>query len=59
MVAQQCGPTGQHFQDVNDNGGADQMAFFKKQFPPIAIIQKDVPDLDFATDMLHSGIGLS
>lgn len=53
MPAEQASATGKHFKHINNNGSADQFAVSKKEFPPVAVINKDVPDFDMAADEFH------
>lgn len=55
MPTHEGSPTSEHFDDINDNGFADQFPVFKEDFPPIAVINEDVPDFDFAADEFHGG----
>ena len=55
MPAKQRGPTGKHFKYVDNNVFADQLAVGEKKFPPVAVIEEDVPDFDLTADEFHRG----
>lgn len=55
MPAKQRSPAGKHLEHVDDNGLANQLAVGEEEFPPVAVIKKDVPDFDFTADEFHKG----
>ena len=55
MPAKQRSSTGKHLKHIDDNGFADQLAVGEKEFPPVAVINEDVPDFDLTADEFHRG----
>ncbi len=55
MPAEQRSSTGKHFKHVNNDGFADQLLMANKEFPPVAVIDEDIPDFDLTADEFHRG----
>lgn len=55
MPAKQRSPAGKHFENINDNGLAHQLAGGEKKFPPVAVINEDIPDFNLTADEFHKG----
>jgi hypothetical protein len=55
MPAEQRSPAGKHFKHIDDNGRPDQLLVTNKEFPPIAVINEDVPDFNLTADEFHRG----
>ena len=45
---------GMFFKEV-ENGLAHQFAVFEKEFPPVTVINEDIPDFDLTADEFHKG----
>ena len=41
-ISQKDGSADQHFYDVGDDAGSNQMVVREKKFPPVAVVQQDV-----------------
>ena len=46
---------GKHFKHIKNNGFTNQFSMAKKEAPPVAVIDKNVPDLDMTADEFHRG----
>ena len=55
MVAKECSVADQHFQDVDNDGGANQLGMRQPETPPVAVIEKDISDFDLTADKFHGG----
>ena len=55
MPAQKRSSAGKHFKHIKNNGFTDQFSMAKKESPPIAVIDEDVPDFDMTADEFHRG----
>lgn len=55
MPAKQRGTAGKHFKHIGNNGGTHQLMVGEEEFPPITIINEDVPDFDLTADEFHRG----
>lgn len=55
MPAKQRSPAGKHFEHIDDNGRSDQFLMTNKEFPPIAVVNKNVSDFDLTADEFHKG----
>jgi len=55
MVAEERGAAGQHFKDINDNAGTNQLRVRQPEAPPVAFVEKDISDFDLTADKFHGG----
>lgn len=55
MVAEKRGAANQHFEDVDDDAGTNQLWVRQPETPPIAIVEKDISDFDMTADEFHKG----
>ncbi len=55
MPTEKRSSTGKHFKHVDNNIFADQLAVGEEKFPPVAVINEDVPDFDLTADEFHRG----
>ena len=55
MPAEKRSATGKHFKHIKNNGFTDQFSMAKKEPPPVAVIDEDIPDFDFTADEFHRG----
>jgi hypothetical protein len=61
MESEQWSTTGEHFQDINNDIEADVLVIFEEEFPPVAIMDKDVTNFngfwwgDFHQPMIGEG----
>lgn len=55
MPAEQRSSAGKHFKHIKNNGFTHQFSMAKKEPPPVAVIDKDVPDFDMTADEFHRG----
>ena len=55
MVAEERGAADQHFKDIDDNAGTNQLWVRQPEAPPVAFIQEDVPEFNMTTDEFHKG----
>lgn len=53
MVAEKRGAADQHFKDVDDDAGTNQLGVRQPETPPVAVVEKDVPEFDLSTDEFH------
>lgn len=55
MPAEKRSSAGKHFKHIKNNGFANQFSMAKKEPPPVAVIDEDIPDFDMTTDEFHRG----
>ena len=55
MVAEERGAAGQHFKDINDDAGTNQLRVCQPEAPPVAFVEKDISDFDLTADKFHGG----
>lgn len=55
MVAEERGSADQHFKDIGDDAGTNQLGVRQPETPPVAVVEKDVSDFDLTTDEFHKG----
>jgi len=53
MPAEKRSSAGNHFKHIDNNGFAHQFSMGKKEPPPIAVVDEDVPDFDMTADEFH------
>lgn len=55
MITEKCRAADQHFKDVSDDTGTNQLWMRQPEAPPIAIVEKDVSEFDLSADEFHGG----
>ena len=53
MVAKERGAADQHFKDIGDNTGPNQLWVSQPKAPPVTVVEKDVSESDMAADEFH------
>jgi hypothetical protein len=47
VISEEFSTADKKFQDINDDTDSDKAGMFKKKFPPVSVVQEDVPEFDF------------
>jgi len=55
MVAEERGAANKHFEDVDDDAGANRFWVRQPETPPVAVVEKDISDFDLTADEFHKG----
>ena len=55
MPTEQRRSAGKHFKHIKNNGFTNQFSMAKKEPPPVAVVEEDVPDFDMTADEFHRG----
>jgi len=55
MPAEKRSSAGKHFKHIKNNGFTNQFSMAKKEPPPVAVINEDVPDFDLTAYEFHRG----
>lgn len=53
MPTEKRSSAGKHFKHIDNNVFTDQLAVGEKEFPPVAVINEDVPDFDLTANEFH------
>jgi len=55
MPAEERGSTDEHLQHIDNNRFADEVPMSQKESPPVAVVEEDVSEFDWAADEFHQG----
>jgi hypothetical protein len=55
MVAEEGGVADQHFEDIDNDSGTNQLGVRQPESPPVAVVEKNISDFDMTADEFHGG----